>query len=428
MKVYVFEDEKYENFSPLVYFRPVFDLKCGALSLKEKIEKHLGTQISHLLCREGLSVVLKEIYPKKKTNTLSPDFSLFINGRVIADSRFIKQLRFDKKKDKLFIANDSIVAAYLRPVTVEKLREHWADNSINITRILRSIASEENIKMQDCDVRIAEYAWDLIRFNGEEIKNDFVYLSNEMKGKKLLGNIHSGAHLLNKKDIMIDRESEIGPGVVLDATQGPIIIGMDVNVMPNAVIFGPAFIGDSTIVKVGAKIYPNTSIGEVCKIGGEVDSSIIHSYSNKQHDGYLGHAYVGSWVNIGADTNNSDLKNNYTNVKVVLNGKLTDTGMKHFGMLIGDHSKTGINMMFDTGTIVGAACNLYGSGLPSRYVPSFVRGSATTHLRTHSVEMAVETARIVMSRRNVQLDTSYEELFRKTFELTVSEREREKII
>ncbi len=428
MKLYVFEDEGYEKFLPLVYFRPVFDLKCGALSLKEKIEKHLGTQNSNFLCRESLSAALKELYPTNKINTLSHDFSLFINGRIIADSKFIKQLQFDKKKDKLFITNDSIVAAYLRPVTIEKLRERLHDNPISTTNILRSIASEENIKMQDCEVKLAEYPWDLIRLNGEEIKNDFILISKEMKGRKLLGNIHSGTHLLNKKDLIIDRESEIGPGVVLDATQGPVIIGTNVNVMPNAVIIGPAFIGDNTIVKIGSKIYPNTSIGEVCKIGGEVDTSIIHSYSNKQHDGYLGHAYLGSWINIGADTNNSDLKNNYTNVKVMLNGKLTDTGMKHFGMLMGDHSKTGINMMFDTGTVIGVACNLYSCGLPPRFIPSFVRGSVATHLRTHSIEMAIETARIAMSRRNFQYHRSYEELFRKTFKLTVSEREREKII
>jgi UDP-N-acetylglucosamine diphosphorylase/glucosamine-1-phosphate N-acetyltransferase len=428
MKVYVFEDTKYEKFLPLVYFRPVFDLKCGALSLKEKIEKYTGSKISHLLCRKELSSLLKEIYPKKKTNELSSDFSLFINGRVIADSSFIKQLRFDKKKDKLFIKDDSIVAAYLKPVTIEKLRERWDNNSINISDILKSVASEEDIQMQDTDVRITDYTWDLIKFNGEEIRNDFLLISKEMKGKKLLGSIHRGAHLLNKKDIIIDRESEVGPGVVLDATHGQIIIGMNVNVMAHAVIIGPAFIGDNTIVRVGAKIYSNTSIGEVCKVGGEVDSSIIHSYSNKQHDGYLGHAYLGSWVNIGADTNNSDLKNNYSNVKVYLNGKLTDTGMQHFGMLMGGHSKTGINMMFDTGTIIGVACNLYGSGLPPRFVPSFVRGSITAPLKTHSIEMALETAKIVMSRRDVQINKSYEELFRKTFELTAANRKREKII
>ena len=198
--------------------------------------------------------------------------------------------------------------------------------------------------------------------------------------------------------------------------------------MSNAVITGPAFIGDHSLVKVGAKIYPNTSIGEVCKVGGEIDGTIIQSYSNKQHDGYLGHAYVGSWVNIGADTNNSDLKNNYSNVKVMLNGKLQDTGMQHFGTLIGDHSKIGINMMFDTGTIIGVACNLYGAGLPPRYVPSFVRGSVDNPYKTHSVEMAIETAKIVMSRRDVNFYPSYEQLLRKVFELTQSDRDAAKII
>jgi UDP-N-acetylglucosamine diphosphorylase/glucosamine-1-phosphate N-acetyltransferase len=229
-------------------------------------------------------------------------------------------------------------------------------------------------------------------------------------------------------EIIVGSGSEIFPGVVLNATGGPIVIGKDVTIMSNAVITGPAFIGDQSLVKVGAKIYPNTSIGEVCKVGGEIDGTIIQSYSNKQHDGYLGHAYVGSWVNIGADTNNSDLKNNYSNVKVMLNGKLQDTGMQHFGTLIGDHSKTGINMMFDTGTIIGASCNLYGAGLPPRYIPSFVRGSVDNTYKTHSVEMALETAKIVMIRRDVNLSPSYEQLFRKVFELTQLDRDAAKII
>jgi UDP-N-acetylglucosamine diphosphorylase/glucosamine-1-phosphate N-acetyltransferase len=247
--------------------------------------------------------------------------------------------------------------------------------------------------------------------NGGQIKNDFRLILSSLK-RKISGKIHKGASLINKKEIIVGTGSEIFPGVVLDATNGPIIIGKDVTIMSTAVIAGPAFIGDNSIVKVGAKIYPNTSIGEVCKVGGEIDGTIIQSYSNKQHDGYLGHAYVGSWVNIGADTNNSDLKNNYSNVKVMLNGKLKDTGMQHF----------------DTGSIIGVACNLYGAGLPPRYVPSFVRGSADNPYKTHSVEMVLETAKIVMNRRNVNLSPAYEQLFRKVFELTESDRDAAKII
>ena len=179
--------------------------------------------------------------------------------------------------------------------------------------------------------------------------------------------------------------------------------------------------GNGSSIKIGAKIYEGTSIGEFCKVGGEVEESIIHSHSNKQHDGFLGHAYLGQWVNLGADTNNSDLKNNYGNVKVHVNGDLVDSGSMFVGLFMGDHSKAGINTMFNTGTSVGTMCNVFGSGFPPKYIPSFSWGGAEKMVE-HDLSKAVETARQVMARRKKKLTAEHEKVFRYLFERTRERR------
>lgn len=424
MKIYIFEDEAYKNFLPLTYFRPVYELRCGALSLKEKIENYFKHKVTGLHTRTELTGLTKELYPKKDINNYPTDYSLFINGRIIADTNFFKKIRYEKNVDQIFINGETIVATFLTPQTLESMKKYWLENPFPLFQV----SNLKNIQIHNIEARLANYPWDLITCNGDEVRNDFLLLAKEMKGKTILGKIHKGVHLLNRQNIIMDRESEIQPGVVLDATNGPIIIGANVLIMANSVITGPVYIGDDSLIKVGAKIYGNTSIGESCKVGGEVDSSIIQSYSNKQHDGYLGHAYLGSWVNIGADTNNSDLKNNYSPIKVTINGKLINTGLIHFGTILGDHSKTGINMMFDTGTVVGVFCNLYGAGLPPRYIPSFTRGSGAGPLKTNSFEMSIDTAKIVMARRNVQLTKVYEELVKIVFDRTQTERKQASIL
>ena len=193
--------------------------------------------------------------------------------------------------------------------------------------------------------------------------------------------------------------------------------------MPNAVIEGPASIGDRTVVKVGAKIYHGTSIGRECKVGGEVEASIVQSYTNKQHDGFLGHSYLGSWVNIGADTNTSDLKNTYGSVKVQLELERIDTGMQFVGVMMGDHSKTGINVMFDSGTVVGVSCNVYGAGLPPKFVPGFSWGDGKS-LSVYDLEKGLETARRVLLRRDITMTDAYERLYRHVFAATRSSRKK----
>ncbi|MDP2365630.1 MAG: transferase, partial [Ignavibacteria bacterium] len=192
---------------------------------------------------------------------------------------------------------------------------------------------------------------------------------------------------------------------------------------PNAVIEGPCFIGESSKIKSGAAIYENVSIGKVCKVGGEVEQSIFMDYSNKQHAGFIGHSYIGSWVNLGADTNNSDLKNNYSKIKVKLSSKEVDTGSQFIGLMIGDHSKSAINTMFNTGTVVGFSCNIFAAGFPEKYIPSFTWGGDDLST-VYDIKKAIETAIVVTSRRKIDFEKKDELMFNTIFGLTKTDREK----
>jgi len=247
--------------------------------------------------------------------------------------------------------------------------------------------------------KIINFLWDTLDLVAGNIRDSFNYFPNKADFKMLTGN---GCHLINQSGISIGSRTSIAPGVVLDASEGEIIIGSDVVIMANSVITGPTFIGNNSVVKIGAKIYGNNAIGEFCKIGGEIENSIIHSYSNKQHEGFLGHSYISEWVNLGADTNTSDLKNTYTNIKVNFHKQQIDTERMFLGLLCGDHTKSAINTSFTTGTVAGVCGIIVADGFLPNYIPSFAwRG--TKGCTRYKLDKAVETARIVMARRNKQL-------------------------
>ncbi len=264
------------------------------------------------------------------------------------------------------------------------------------------------------------YVWELVHRNSDVLTEECI---GSGKLGTVEGKVYDGVSMLEGSNIYVAEGASVKPGAVLDAEGGPIFIDEGARVFPNAVIEGPAYIGRKSQIKVGAKIYEGTTIGEVSKVGGEVEESIIHSYSNKQHDGFLGHAYVGMWVNLGADTNNSDLKNNYGNVKVYVDGEEVDTGSMFVGLTIADHSKSGINTMFNTGTVVGVCCNVFGGGFPPKYIPSFSWGGAEG-LTIYRPDKGIEVAGRVMGRRDVILTEPVRKLLLKVFELTGEERER----
>ncbi|HVN48130.1 MAG TPA: GlmU family protein [Bacteroidota bacterium] len=409
--VCLFEDALVSNFFPLVYFRPVYDLRCGITTLREKIRYAYPSARMVLLCRSYLADALKAKEPNHGVNKFPLDRCLLINGRVLADKNFSLKIPLSSKNDIVYVKGDTVVAAFVHGKALEKIAK-------NFTGIF-SHSDFEGLPQKEVDVELVKYPWELVHANGAWIEKDF--RAFVPAGKKIRGKVHTGVHIIGKKNVSIDSGAVIKPGAVLDAEEGPIYIGKKVQVFPNAVIVGPAAIEEGSMIKAGAQIYENTTIGPVCKVGGEVEESILQSYSNKQHAGFLGHSYLGSWVNLGADTNNSDLKNNYGSVKVPVNGSPVDTGLQFVGVTIGDHSKSGINTMFNTGTVVGVCSNVFGSGFPVKSIPSFVWGS-TSEISTYELEKAIAVAKQVMNRRNVKMNSEEETLFRIVFEMTIGER------
>lgn len=402
----LFEDSHYARLFPLTLTRPVFDLRCGMLSLKEKIEHHVPGRPVHLLCRDHLAEVVLESYPDARINDLDAEACLFVNGRVLADEALMRRLQ--GREDRLFYLGDELVAARLSGTAAQKMRA-----------VVQGPVDFGGIDAESVEARLMRYPWDLIHENPEELVADFARRGIE---GRVEGEVSPHAVLLNPQQVYVAPEARVAAGAVLDAESGPIYVDRGAKIMANAVVEGPAFIGERSQIKIGAKIYEGTSIGEVCKIGGEVEESIVHGFSNKQHDGFLGHAYIGSWVNVGADTNNSDLKNNYGSVKVYINGAVVDSGSQFVGLFMGDHSKSGINTMFNTGTVVGAMCNVFGGGFPPKAIPSFSWGGADGFV-AHDLEKALETARRVMARRDVAMTPAYEALMRFIHRQTEPERQ-----
>ncbi len=411
--IFIFEDNEVKNLQPLTYTRPVYDLRCGILTLKEKAERYFPGREILLHTREYLIDSVKQNFPSNKVNEIPENIDelIFINGRVVVDNEFANNLESDGN-DSAYYSDGTLIAVKLSSDRLQDARK----NTGNIGEFLSSLDLPE----KEITATVIIYPWNLVHQNGQELVKDYNLLTKNEQ-VKIKGKVYDGVNMVEPDNIFIGEGSKIKPGVVLDAEGGPIYIGKNVTIFPNSVIEGPCYIGDGSKIKVGAKIYENTSIGPVCKVGGEVEESIIHSYSNKQHDGFLGHAYLGCWVNLGADTNNSDLKNNYGNVKVFINDEQIDSGSMFVGLTMGDHSKSGINTMFNTGTVVGVGCNVFGADFPPKYIPSFSWGGSES-LTTYKLDKCMEVAKRVMARRDVEFTAADEKIFKTVFELTKGER------
>jgi UDP-N-acetylglucosamine diphosphorylase/glucosamine-1-phosphate N-acetyltransferase len=355
--------------------------------------------------------LISEENPGISVNTIPNESCLFVNGRCLMSKKLARELG-KPKDDCLFVAGSDLVAARLGGANVQKVKV-GQDGSLEF--------SDVRANTIPVDASLVAYPWDLIYANIEQLLLDFLLATGDGKRVQRSGRIHKSAVLVDRKRISIGKKSEIGPGVVLDASAGPIFIGSGVKLYPQSVIEGPCFIGDGSMIKIGAKIYGNTSIGPLCKVGGEVDHSIIHGFSNKQHDGFLGHSYLAPWVNLGAGTTTSNLKNTYGNIKVHVDGQLVDSGKMFVGLTAGDHVKTGINATLDTGTVIGPSTNVYGSALPPKYVPPFSWGEAG-RLETYDVDKALVVAVRVMARRKVNATEAYKQVFRNVFAMTADER------
>lgn len=413
MMIVLFEDSQFSNLLPLTYFRPVWELRCGIQLLGEKIQKLYPKQSLRYSARQYLMDYYLPPAECFHPSSLQEEV-LFINGRILANSSLKENLKEIPAKTT-FINDDNTIIAWR--VKKQNVASYFEQGVLLSERVLNDFPSSK------ISVEFIQYPWDLIDRNGDQIHQDARQL------KKLgqhLGRIDKGCHILSLKNIYLGKGSRVMPGTVLDAESGPIWIGQNTTVLPNAVLRGPLAIGNDSLIKIGAKLYQNTSIGPVCKIGGEVEGSIVQGFSNKQHDGFLGHAYLGAWINIGADTNNSDLKNNYGKISVYLNNRTIETGKRFLGLMMGDHTKTAINTMFNTGTVVGVNCNIYGEGFPPKFIPSFSWGGSGG-MREYQFEKALEVARVVMERRNVPFTEKYLKLFQAVKQLTLKIENRARI-
>jgi UDP-N-acetylglucosamine diphosphorylase/glucosamine-1-phosphate N-acetyltransferase len=400
-RVIIFEDRGFVDLLPLTYWRATFELRCGQDQLIDKIAAALGPAEVSLMVRPELAEVVSERLHLPVNQPVREE-ALFINGRLMAASRIAWP-----ESPAIGLSNGSIV--FIRAdaaLAAELSSEVWLDAARLAACLDRHRQRHPERPVELPRYGLIGYPWHLVRGNGVELVRQWEC----GPGPGIEGKVYPGAHLLDEKSIRIGAGSKIKPCAVLDAEDGPIVIGRNVTVSPQCTIEGPCFIGDGSLIQPGAVVREGTTIGPVCKVGGEIDNSIIHAHSNKQHDGFLGHSYLGEWINIAADCINSDLKNTYGEVSVPINGVETPSGEMFVGLTMGDHSKAGINLSFATGSVVGFACNIFVSHHPARFVPSF--SWYTDEGRDpYDAHRGVEVAKKVMARRNVKMTGAEEALF-----------------
>lgn len=387
MNYILFDGNRRNHLLPLTFTRPVADIRFGILTIREKWEKYLGKT----------STITEDYLSAKFPSIFSAD-NILINSSVCPDKDLVEKIKELKTGEALVTEN--IVIALAAPAhKAETFKEFDADCYV-----------KHNYTAKFLQVNTL---WDIFQKNGEAIEADFKLLTNGKKTAK----ISSSNTLINPENIFLEEGAKVEASVI-NASGGPVYIGKDAEVMEGCLIRGPFALCEHSTLKMGAKIYGATTIGPHSKVGGEVNNSVIFGYSNKAHDGFLGNAVIGEWCNLGADTNNSNLKNNYAEVKLwsYAENTFVNTGTQFCGLIMGDHSKCGINTMFNTGTIVGLSCNIYGAGFPRNFIPSFSWGGPGGFM-IYSLEKALETAKLVMERRHIELTKEDEKIFEHIFNL-----------
>ncbi len=416
----IFEDGGYTGLLPLTHNRASYELRLGMYTLLDRIlQQYPGKYPVTLFAREDIADILGEKYPHQ-VNTLDPDADgyLFINGRALD----LPPVQLEGE-DEVGICKDTVVYARLnrknyRTMTTGLFLPETGKERRKAKETLPT--SLPSIKVHDVKAGFVDYPWDIIRNNRAELEKDCGAFSTN---KKKQGQALDGVHILNPQGVFLGKNATVKPGCVLDAGPGPIYIGEEVEIMPNSVIIGPAYVGDGSTVMPGARLRAGSNIGPDCKVGGEISNSILHSYSNKQHDGFMGDSYLGSWVNIGAGTVTSNLKNTYGTVKVRLNKskKLVDTGMMFLGAVIGDHTKIGINSSLDAGTHISCHCTVAGESPIPKYLPPFT-WLTDQGQQVYNMRKAFIVASTAMARRDRSMSAAEENLYRQLFNRTASER------
>ncbi len=399
--VILFDSDIREQLLPLTFTRPICELRIGILTIREKWEKWLDAQISYIT-----QDYLTDKYP---INISENNF--VINGSVLPSDHLCRLIN-ELEENEALLQDGELIAARLNEAQFDHLMHD------------EEIQELEGFEVGDTPyIKISNLS-DIYSFNGAAIHEDFKLLTEGRETQSL-----SETNIVVGKELIFVEEDAVVEGAFLNATNGPIYIGKHAEIMEGAMIRGPLALCDHSKIKMGAKIYGGTTIGPHSKAGGEINNSVLLGYTNKSHDGYLGNSVLGEWCNIGADTNNSNLKNNYTEVKIwdYSAERFVGTGLQRFGLIMGDHSKCGINTMFNTGTLVGVSANIFGAGFPRTFIPSYSWGGHHG-FTTYKLEKALETAEIVMGRRDKVLDEKEKNILENVYEQTRKWRRWEKII
>ncbi|MBI2807137.1 MAG: hypothetical protein HYX68_19320 [Planctomycetes bacterium] len=410
MRLCLFEDGV-EALEPLSLTRPVFELRCGLTSLAQKQARYLALPIAGVCIRPLLEELQRQQNPTWSVNepgVFASEDIILVNGRWLPpDDAFSPPVR-----SCVGMVGDSVAYVVLR--TSEKQVLSWERLSEMLDHWQQSLAA------RPAGGSMISHPWDLVDRNGAEIRRDFAWLDPIRENPDRPGLMVAGP----LGQLWIAPEARIEPLVFADTTHGPVVIDDGALVTAFSRLEGPCHIGPGTQV-MGAKIRAGTSLGAHCRVGGEVEASILHGYSNKYHDGFLGHAYIGEWVNLGAGTHNSDLRNDYGDVVVPQRGLKINTGMSKVGCFLGDHTKTGLGTLLNTGTNVGAFCSLLPAGrFAPKYLPSFTSWWNGSLTEAFTLEQLLITAEIVMRRRGVALTAAHRALYANLFDDTAQERRR----
>lgn len=391
MNYILFDDATWQNLLPLTFTKPVSEIRIGILTITQKWEIYLNGKLTYQT--QG--------YLNQKYKGIYTNNAVFINGKICPTPELLAQinnLEFNSgiKKGNTLIAYRSNTASAL---IIEEAITNAVETNMNYLSI-------ENV-------------WDIFSKNGDAIKQDFELVT---RGRTSQVVSSSNTIIGDAKDIFLE-EGAMVEAAILNTKSGPIYIGKDAEIMEGSVVRGPFALCEHSALKLSTKVYGPTTIGPHSKVGGEVNNSVVFGYSNKAHDGFLGNSVIGEWCNLGADTNNSNLKNNYGNVKLYnyAQQKMTDTGLQFCGLIMGDHSKCGINTMFNTGTVVGVGANIFGGGFPPTHIPSFSWGGAEA-MEVYKFDKMIETANRVYARRNISMSIEEKQILQTVFNNTKDDR------
>ncbi|WP_299432345.1 GlmU family protein [uncultured Maribacter sp.] len=389
MNYILFDGTVREALFPFTLTRPVADIRVGILTIREKWEKYLNTT----------TTTITEDYLEEKYPMVEMDENILLNSSFIPNKEIVALVKGLKENEAIFY-NEDVVAFFTK------------DSQEDV-----DFSNYKHIEYNGGVLRI-ENTWDIFSKNAEALQADFDFITEGRESEP----ISDTNRVINPENIFLEEGAKV-EFAILNATDGPIYVGKDAEIWEGSIIRGALALCEHATVKLGAKIYGATTVGPYSKIGGEVNNSVIFGYSSKGHDGFLGNSVLGEWCNLGADTNNSNLKNNYAKVKLwnYASESFEQTGLQFCGLMMGDHSKTAINTMFNTGTVIGVNTNVYVPGFPRNFVPSFSWGGANG-FTSYATKKAFDVAKVVMARRGIEFTEIDANILSRVFELTAKWR------